>query len=135
MDMNNGMNNMGQTPAPAPKNGTAALVLGIVGLVVSILGGICFGVIGALIGLACSIVAVVLSIGVKNATNNQKGGSAFVCGLLGIIFGAIFMVGCAIYGSCSAGYMCYGCVGGRCKASSDLNSAADDLNDILNSLE
>ena len=52
------------------KNGkaTAGTALGIVSLVIAILGGIMFGVIGAGIALALGVVAVVLSINAKKET-------------------------------------------------------------------
>lgn len=53
------------------KNGKAAAgtALGIVSLIIAILGGIMFGVIGAGIALVLGVVAVVLSI---NAKKKQK---------------------------------------------------------------
>lgn len=88
------------------KNGaaTASTILGIVSLVLAIIGGITFGVIGAAIALILGIVAVVLGINAKKQTGGTKG------------------------------YTCYGCVGGSCLVSSDVNDAADSLNDLSNAL-
>ena len=49
------------------KNGaaTASTILGIVSLVIAVIGGITFGVIGAAIALILGIVAVVLGINAK----------------------------------------------------------------------
>lgn len=58
------------------KNGaaTASTILGIVSLVIAVIGGITFGVIGAAIALILGIVAVVLGINVmqKNRQEAQK---------------------------------------------------------------
>lgn len=66
------------------KNGaaTASTILGIVSLVLAIIGGITFGVIGAAIALILGIVAVVLGINAKKQTGGTKGQAGFVCGLL-----------------------------------------------------
>ena len=124
------------------KNGkaTAGMVLGIVGLILAIIGGLCFGVIGAGIALVLGIVAVVLSVNVKKETDGAKGQAGFVCGLLGIIFAAIFAVGCAICGAVESrgtktSYSCYGCVGGSCMAANDVEDESKDLNDALEKLQ
>ena len=56
------------------KNGaaTASTILGIVSLVLAIIGGITFGVIGAAIALILGIVAVVLGINAKKQTGGTK---------------------------------------------------------------
>ena len=73
------------------KNGaaTASTILGIVSLVIAVIGGITFGVIGAAIALILGIVAVVLGINAKKQTGGTKGQAGFVCGLIGIIFAVI----------------------------------------------
>ena len=123
------------------KNGkaTAGSVLGIISLILAIVGGITFGVFGAGIALALGIIALVLSINAKKETNGTKGQAGFICGLLGIIFAAVFAVSCAICGAVESSgtktsYSCYGCVGGSCMAASDVNDAADDLNELNDSL-
>lgn len=65
------------------KNGaaTASTILGIVSLVIAVIGGITFGVIGAAIALILGIVAVVLGINAKKQTGGTKGQAGFVCGL------------------------------------------------------
>ena len=110
---------------------TASAILGIVSLIVSIVGGLTFGVIGASIGLACGIVALVLAIKVKKETDNVKGQTGFICGLLGVIFSAIFAVGCSMCGAGSAGY---GCFGGSCFAASDIGDSAEDFEDAMETL-
>ena len=118
-------------------NNTIALVLGIVSIVLGVFGGILFGMFGAMFGLVAGVVGLVMSIGVRKATNNAQGTPAFICALIGLIFSVIFAAGCGICG-CSqkaAGlgdYTCYGCVGGNCKAQSDLQNAYRDLNNIFN---
>lgn len=56
------------------KNGaaTASTILGIVSLVIAVIGGITFGVIGAAIALILGIVAVVLGLMQKNRQEAQK---------------------------------------------------------------
>ena len=56
------------------KNGaaTASTILGIVSLVLAIIGGITFGVIGAAIALILGIVAVVLGINAKKTDRGPK---------------------------------------------------------------
>lgn len=58
------------------KNGaaTASTILGIVSLVIAVIGGITFGVIGAAIALILGIVAVVLGINAKKQTEAQRSG-------------------------------------------------------------
>lgn len=121
------------TAAPAENNlATIALICGIVSLVIGLLGSIMFGVIAAFIALALGIVAVVLGINAKKATNNDSKASAgFICGLIGLIVAIIFAIGCAVCGACTAGYYCYGCVGGSCKARADVSNAYSDLEDLL----
>lgn len=121
--------------APNDKNtnATVALACGISSIIVSVLGGIMFGIFGGLLGVVLGVIAVVAGTNAKKATNGVKGNGGFTCGLLGLIFGVIFAAGCGICG-CSepTGYTCYGCVGGSCKATQDVNNGLDDLNDLLN---
>lgn len=119
---------------------TAATVLGIISLILAILGGILFGVIGAGIALILGIVAVVLGVNAKKATDGAKGQAGFICGLLGIIFAAVFAAGCAICGAVESSgtntsYTCYGCIGGSCMLGSDADDAADDLEDMLDQMQ
>lgn len=118
---------------------TLATALGIVSLVVAIIGGITFGVIGGIIALVLGILALVFGINAKKETNGEKGQAGFICGLLGVVFAAIFTVGCALCGviessETKTSYTCYGCVGGSCMAASDVNKASDDLSDALEEL-
>lgn len=139
------MNSMPYQQPMAPMGGgqgsnttnTIALILGILSIVLGVLGGILFGMIAASIGLVAGIVALVMSISVRKATNNMQGTPAFICALIGLIFSVIFAAGCGICGctqkAAGAGdYTCYGCVGGSCKAQSDLNNAYRDLNSLFN---
>lgn len=122
------------------KNGaaTASTILGIVSLVIAVIGGITFGVIGAAIALILGVVAVVLGINAKKQTGGTKGQAGFVCGLIGIIFAVIFAVGCSICGVAEStktdtNYTCYGCVGGSCLLGNDVDNSVDALNDWANS--
>ena len=62
------------------KNGaaTASTILGIVSLVIAVIGGITFGVIGAAIALILGIVAVVLGINAKK-TDRRHERSGWFC--------------------------------------------------------
>ena len=115
------------------------IALGIVSIVLGVLGGITFGVIGAGLGLIAGIIAIVLGINEKKkagegAANSQAG---FVCGIIGLVFSAIFFAGCGICGLTESGsygtkgYTCYGCIGGSCMMSNDVTGAVNDLNDLL----
>ncbi len=98
-------------------NTSTCLVFGIIGLVLSTFGAICFGVYCSIPGLALGLVGLIMSINVKKQTMNQQGNSAFVVSLLAIIFAALFTIGCA---ACDiGGYGCKGIVGGSCSAVSD----------------
>lgn len=153
-EMNNGTQNYGSSGGgdyrPIPPNGQvpyygggpnnqkgngAGLALGIISIVVSILGGLMFGVIGGIIGVILGAIGTVLSINVKKATNNQVGSGGFVCSLVGLAFGIVFMIGCAVYGvSCgSSNYGCYGCIGGSCFAANDASNSLNSLSRFLNS--
>ena len=113
------------------KSNTLSIVLGVVGIVISILGGILFGFIAALIGLGLGVVALILGINTKKATNQQTGNAGFILGLIALIFGAIFFIGCLACGACGCGsYGCNGIIGAGCQANSDLNSLSKDLNSL-----
>lgn len=118
---------------------TIALVCGIVSIVLGFLGAILFGVPSSLIAVILGVVAVVIGIKIKNESNQQKGNGAFITGIIGLIFGVVFTIGCAIAGSCSGSYGCYGCVGGTCSVSNDINKAIDngseEINDIVSELQ
>lgn len=119
-------------------NNTIAIILGIVSIVLAVLGGILFGAIAALLGLVAGVVGLVLSINARKATNNAQGTPAFICSLIGLIFSVIFAAGCGICGctqkAAGAGdYTCYGCVGGSCKAQSDVKNAVSDWEDLFDS--
>lgn len=138
-------------PAPAPQQvtyvqqpaaanggnalGTIGLICGVLSLVVAVLGGIMFGVIAASIAAVLGVVGLIIGVNTKKQTGGAKGTGAFVCGLLGLIFGIIFAVGCAACGSCSVGYGCHGCVGSSCAARNDLNKAANSLEDMFKSMD
>lgn len=141
-NMNN-MNNMNNGNSAPVSNGLGT-ALGVFSLILSILGGILFGVIGAGIAVLLGIIAVVLSTNAKKKSNSRVGTGGFVCGLLGIIFGAIFAIGCAACGSQCDGYGCHGILGTYFQAANDVDKAVDGirsekdpfgLNDAVNELE
>ena len=117
------------------------MVFGLIALVVSIVGGITFGIIGAGIALVCGIIAIVLSVKVKKETDGAKGTGGMVMGILGIVFGAIFAIGCTVCGASLAGEtgtsggMCYGCVGVKCFVDNAVNEAGSALQDALENVD
>lgn len=117
-------------------NNTLALVLAILGLVFGTLGAILFGVYLGIPGILLSIVGLVLAVDTKKKTQNQKGGGAFVVGLLGLIFAAIFTIGCAAVGSEPYNYAERGIIGAACSVVDDIDdiSDAEDLDDALDQL-
>ena len=102
-----------------------ALVLGIVSIVLGVIGGITFGIFGALLGCAAGVVGLVFGIKVRKESGKAMGTSSFVCSLIGLCLSAFFFLGCASVGgieSCAEGtrgYTCYGCVGGSCMYQND----------------
>lgn len=133
-----------QQPAyqqPAANGGTIAivgLICGSVSIPFSILGGILYGVPGAAFGLILGAAGLVLGIMTQKATNKTKGMGAFVCGLIGLIFGVLFMIGCSVCGctekqSTDTCYTALGTCGGGCQMANDTKKAVGKLND-LNSL-
>lgn len=126
----------GSKPSGNANTATISLVCGISSIVVAVLGGIMFGVVAGIIAVVLGAVAVITGITAKKESGNTKGTGGFVCGLLGLIFGVIFAAGCGICGCADpTGYTCYGCVGGSCKAKSDLGNALGSYEDLLNDLD
>ncbi len=117
------------------------MIFGIISLVVSIVGGITFGVIGAGVALVCGILAIVMSIKVKKETDGAKGTGGMVMGILGIVFGALFAIGCTVCGASvmseagTSGGTCYGCVGIKCFVDSKTNELQDALQDAADNID
>ena len=122
-------------------NGGSAvgIILGIVSLVVSIIGGISFGVIGAGVAIVCGVIGIILSVKTKKETDGEKGTGGLVTSILGIVFAAIFAIGCTLCGGAvssatggatSAG-MCYGCVGVKIFAENATNDAKDAFKNFV----
>ncbi len=117
------------------------MIFGIISLVVSIVGGITFGVIGAGIALVCGILAIVMSVKVKKETDGAKGTGGMVMGILGIVFGALFAIGCTVCGASvmseagTSGGTCYGCVGIKCFVDSKTNEFQDALKDAAENID
>ncbi len=62
-----------------------ALVLGIIGLIIAMVGGCLFGIIGGIAGAVLGLLAIILGARAKKVTDGTKGTP-------GIVFGAISMV-------------------------------------------
>lgn len=108
-----------------------ALAFGISGIVISILGGITFGIIGAILGLGLSVSGIMFGVNTKKATGNTQGTGGLVCGIIGAVFGAIFFIGCI---ACGGSYGKWGCIGGCNSAVKDAKDDPD-LQDAWNELE
>lgn len=110
-------------------NNGLSIALGVCGIVISIIGGMTFGIIGAIIGLACSVGGIILGINTQKATGGAQGKGGFICGIIGAAFGVIFFIGCL---ACGGSYGKWGCVGGCNSASKDIDKAWKDagLDDI-----
>ncbi|MCR4850952.1 MAG: zinc-ribbon domain-containing protein [Lachnospiraceae bacterium] len=111
-----------------------SLAIGIISLVLSIVGATMFGTIVALIALALGIVGLVLSINVRKRSNEEKGLPAFICSLLGLIFGAIFACACTFCGACSCGYGFFGFVGSSCLAKKAADEATEQVQEQIDIL-
>lgn len=110
---------------------TASLVLGVLSLILATAGVPFFGVIVAIAGLIMGIVGIVLAIKTKKLTGDEKGTGAFVCSLLGIIFGAVFGVTCGFCGACTCGMGTFGCIGGPMFGAAETSAISDMLFDSL----
>ncbi len=117
-------NNSNMNPQVKSKN-SLAMALSIVGLVLGIIGSMMFGIFLSLPSLAAGIIGVIMGIDVKKKSNNTIGQGAFVIGILAIVFSSIFTIGC----SAMEGYGCYGCVGGACKVTNEIDDIYDDIYD------
>lgn len=103
-----------------------ALILGIVSISVGFLGGILFGIFGALIGIACGVVGLLLSIHACKIANEKVVNAPFICSIVGTSLSALFFFGCLAYGSGTwKGYGCYGYVGERICACSEYKEYYD----------
>lgn len=130
-----------QQPGNGNGGGGLSTALGIVSLIVAIVGGITFGIIGAGIAIVLGIVAIVLGINAKKATNGAAGTGGFVCGIIGVVFAVIFAAGCAICGAAESssigtkGYTCYGLIGGSCMVGDDVEDLDEELEELQKDLE
>ncbi len=111
---------------------TVATICGVISLIVGIIGGITFGIIGGGIALVTGIIAVVMGVTAKKETYGAKGSAGMVCGIIGIVFGALFTIACTVCGSGTAGYGCYGLVGGTMCAVDDVEDELEDFNNAWN---
>ena len=78
-------------------NNGLSIALGVCGIVISIIGGMTFGIIGAIIGLGCSVGGIILGINTQKATGGAQGKGGFICGIIGAVFGFV-LGGLAIFG-------------------------------------
>ncbi|MBO4396179.1 MAG: DUF308 domain-containing protein [Eubacterium sp.] len=90
-----GQDNMTVTP---PNPSGAALALGIIGLVMALMGGSLFGVIGGGIAVIMGIIAICLGVSAKNKTNRKKGTGGFVLGIISVCFGLIMAMSFLVSG-------------------------------------
>ena len=76
-----------------------ALALGVIGLIMSIIGGVMFGIIGGGLGAVLGIVAIILGVQAKGKTDRAKGNGGFVTGIIALVFGLIMFLGFFAMGS------------------------------------
>lgn len=113
------------------RNSGVALACGICSIIIGILGGILFGVIGGGLGLILGVLGIVIGTNAKKS-GDVKGQSGFVTGIIGVVFSVIFVAGCTYCALQSSElgvskYTLTGCVGGSCSAVKDGKNAIDDL--------
>ncbi|MBP5384900.1 MAG: zinc-ribbon domain-containing protein [Lachnospiraceae bacterium] len=108
------------------------LILGIFAIVAGILGAILFGFIPAFIALAAGIVGIIFSIKARKDSGDKEGVGGLVCSIIGVVFAAIFAIGCSF---CSCGYGKWGCIGGSCKAKNDVQDTTEQINNLLQDLD
>lgn len=133
---------MGAAPMankPSAAN-SIGLVCGICSIVIAIIGGICWGVIGATIALVLAIVGIVFSTMAKK--ENGTGTGALVCSVIGIVFACIFELGCMVcgcsaeqsakrYGGSAKGIGCTGICGAACTVDNETKKYSKELNDLF----
>ncbi len=73
-------------------HGTLALVLGIAAVIISLLIGAMFGMIGVIPGVIIAILAIVLGITSMNATSGRSGKGGLIIGIIAIVIAAIMGV-------------------------------------------
>ena len=76
-----------------------ALALGVIGLIMSIIGGVMFGIIGGGVGAVLGIIAIILGVQAKGKTDRAKGNGGFVTGIIALIFGLIMFLSFFAMGS------------------------------------
>ena len=111
-------------PIEAPKGNALTawgLVLGIFSLIFAVVGAPIFGIYFTLSAIVLGIVGIILSCIGKKKANGKKGTGGFVMSLLGLIFGVIFSTGCIVCGEmANSSFVSKGCVGGYYEAKSSL---------------
>ncbi|MEE3467872.1 MAG: hypothetical protein VZQ83_05480 [Eubacterium sp.] len=75
----------------------AALVLGVIGILVAILMGVLFGWIAGCVGAACGFIAFGLGMSSRKRTDKEKGKGGITTGILAILFAAAVSVGLVVF--------------------------------------
>ncbi|MCQ2588371.1 MAG: hypothetical protein MJ174_09665 [Treponema sp.] len=81
--------------------GVASLVLGIISLVSSVVGGVfSLGWVGSI----CGVIAIVLGVlAKKDAAQAGKGKAGMICGIIALAWGVISTVACIACAACAYG--------------------------------
>ena len=75
----------------------AALVLGVIGIIVAIIMGVLFGWIAGCVGALCGFIAFGLGMSSRKRTDKEKGKGGVATGILAIIFAATVSVGLVVF--------------------------------------
>ena len=79
---------------PHPK---AALVIGILGIIIAIILGVLFGWIAGCVGAACGLIAFAMGMSARKRTDKEKGKGGVATGILAILFAAAISVGLVVF--------------------------------------
>ena len=75
----------------------AALVLGVIGIIVAILLGVLFGWIAGCVGVLFGLIAFGLGLSSRKRTDKEKGKGGVTTGILAIIFAVTVSVGLVVF--------------------------------------
>lgn len=104
-----------------------ANALTIISLVFGGLGGILFGVIPALIGIASGVVGLLMAIDLRKLSGGAMGTAAFVMGIVGVSLSGLFFISCICYGNC------FGWVGVACRINREMDDIREGISDLFDS--
>ena len=95
-----------------------SLVLGILSIIIGVVGGWAFGVIGSGIGIGLGIAGLIVSINYRKSNGGGAVGG-LVTSIVGISMSVVMFLSCAACSSMFNGYGYLGCVGESCNTYSE----------------